>query len=194
VFQGEAGAALAGAFIGAFAVLVGNWINRRNELRRREEQRVEQIAKTKSLVTAELVNVATGMIGAEDTLSGFVRAFLTGAATHERYDLGYLSPRLMPRTTALSNELLLLDTRTIDVLATLESNMAISKRTMDEVTRGERPFSLLSAQQIVGMVRHDMGILAQAFDQFAPTRQLQLPGQQPQLAGTILRQRAQRQD
>lgn len=107
VFHGEAGAALAGAFMGAFAVLVGNWINRRNELRRRKEQRAEQIAKAKTLVTAELVNVATGMIGAEDTLSGFVRSFLAGAVTHERYDLAYLSPRLMPRTAALSSDLLI---------------------------------------------------------------------------------------
>lgn len=194
VFGGESGAALAGAFIGAFAVLVGNWINRRNELRRRNEQRAEQIANIKTLIAAELVNVATGMIGSENTLSGYVRAFLAGAATEERHDLAYLSPRGMPRTTALSSDLLLLDTRDIDVLATLEANMAITRRNMDEVTRGERSFSLLSAQQLVGMVCHDLGILAQTFDQFAPTRQLQLPDQQPELATTILRRLAQRRD
>jgi hypothetical protein len=192
--QGDSGAALAGALIGAFAVLVGNWINRRNELRRRNEDREDRIRNTKTLVAAELVNVASGMISTEETLSGYVRAFLAGAAVHEQNDLAYLSPRPMPRTANLAGDLLLLDRRDIDVLATLESNLAITRRNMDEVTRGQTTFSLLSAQQLVGMVRHDLNILAQAFEQFAPDRQCALSGRPPELTTVLLRRLSQRQD
>lgn len=185
--QGESGAALAGALIGAFAVLVGNWINRRNELRRRNEHRAEQVKNIKTLIAAELVNVAFGLIGAERTLSGYVSSFQAGAASQARCDLTYLSPRLMPRTTNLSGELLLLEVRDIDVLATLESNMAITRRNMDEVTQGERLFSLLSAQQLLGMVHNNMDLLAQAFECFAPARKFQLEDGKLELATEKLR-------
>ena len=107
--------------------------------------------------------------------------------------MAYLSPRLMPRATNLSGELLLLEGRDIDVLATLESNMAITRRNIDEITRGQRSFSLLSAQQLLGMVRNDMALLAQAFERFAPDRRFQLEDGVAELATDKLRRLARRQ-
>jgi hypothetical protein len=97
----------------------------------------------------------------------------------------------MPRPTALVDnlgaELLVLTQNEIDTLTTLKANLTLTGATMADMTQGKRAFGIMAARHLLNAVKHDMSILAQAFDEFAPSRKLQLPGKEPELAATILR-------
>jgi hypothetical protein len=148
---------------------------------------VGQARNLRTLITAELANVAFGLIGAERTLSGYVRSFQGDALVGDGVDIAYLSPRLMPHTTNLSSELLTLEAPQIDVLATLQNGLDVTRRNFDEVDQGQQRFSLLSAQRLLGFVRGDLAVMAQAFERFAADRKFQLEDGQPQLASELLR-------
>lgn len=178
---GEGWARLGGSFIGAGVVLLGSWFARLYERRKLKDR----IAKTKTLIAAELINVATGLVAAEEFLASGVRAFEAGS-TGGPFNLSHISPRPMPRAASLSGELLHLEEREVDVLTTLETNLAITRQSMDEVTKGQSSFSLLTASHLLDSVRFGMHILAQAFELLAPERQLQLPGRPPELASALL--------
>ncbi|EEA02329.1 hypothetical protein BH160DRAFT_2429 [Burkholderia sp. H160] len=188
--SGDAIATLVGALFGAAALLLGNYINRRNERRKAREDLEERARKLKALIAAELVSVSTGLIGAKRTMDAAVATATSGGTLSNHADLTQDSPRPMPFTDNLGPELLVLDQRDIDVLTTLRGNLAVTKMVMDEVTSGRRQFGLLAAQQILTSVQHAMGQLAEAFERLAPARKFALPDKDPDLASTILRQLA----
>lgn len=186
----DAIATLVGALIGAAALLLGNYISRCNLLHKAREESKERVRKLKATISAELVNVAAGLIGTKDTIDAAVGQAQSGGSLPDHVDLTTDTPRPMPFTDNLASELLILAQSEVDVLATLRSNLHITRMIMDEVTLGKRSFSLLAAQQIMESIRHVIGILAEAFDRFAPERQLQLLGKDPELASTLLRRLA----
>lgn len=175
---------LGGSLIGAGVGLVGHWFNRLYQRLAKDREDPTEIRKIKALVTAELVNVSFGLIGAERILAGQVKAIYAGASVGN--DVSGLLPRPTPRTSAMSGELLLLTEREIDVLATLESNLALTRLAVDEVAIGLSTMSLFTTQRILGHVRGDMGLLRQAFECFAPERKFQLEDGKPELATEIL--------
>jgi hypothetical protein len=175
---------LGGSLIGAGIGLVGHWFNRLYQRLAKDKKDAAEIRKIKALVTAELVNVSFGLIGAERTLAGLVKAIYAGASVGN--EVFGLSPRPTPRSSGMSSELLLLTEREIDVLATLESNLALTRLAVDEAANGLSTMSSLTAQRILGHVRGDMELLRQAFECFAPERKFQLEDGKPELATEIL--------
>jgi hypothetical protein len=187
----EAIATLVGAFFGGAALLLGNWINRWNERRKACEDLEERLSKLKAMIAAELVNVACGLIDAKEMMDAAIRTVRAGGNLPDNENLTLYMPRLMPFTDNLGSELLILEQRGIDVLATLRSNLSTTRMIMDEVSLGKRPFGYLTAMQIEGSIRHDLKILSEAFELFAPERKLALMGEDPEHAITILRRLSQ---
>ena len=187
----EAIATLVGALFGGAALLLGNWINRWNERRKACKDLEERVSKLKAMIAAELVNVAYGLIDAKEMMDAAVMTAKAGGNLPDNADLTLYTPRLMPFTDALGSDLLILEQRGIDVLATLRSNLAITRISMDEVNSGRRQFGYLTATQIEGVIRHDMKILSEAFEHSAPEGKLALMGKDPQHATTILRRLSQ---
>lgn len=179
-------ATLVGALFGGAALLLGNWISRTNEKRRAAEAMAERRTKLKALIAAELVNVAAGLIGAKRLVDAALVTLQAGGPMDEQLDMSPYYPRDMPLTDRLGVELLILEQPAIDSLATLRSNLAITKMSMDEITRGAR-FGLLRITALSNGLGHDMGVLADAFEHVAPTRKLALPDQPAELATVILR-------
>jgi hypothetical protein len=183
---------LGGSLIGAAAILSGVLFDRQQ--RRADDllSKAEDRRKLKAIIAAELVNVAAGLIGAKNFLDSAVHETSTGRSVPSA-DLFRHLPRPMPFTDNLGVELLLLSQREVDVLATLCSNLAISKMSIGrEIERGET-VGWLACKKIQGGVRHDMAILAEAFTELAPERKLTLGGNGPELASTLLA-RMSRQD
>jgi hypothetical protein len=186
----EAIATLVGALFGGAALLLGNWINRWNERRKACKEMEERVSKLKAMIAAELVPVAWGLIGAKEMMDAAVRTAKAGGSLPNNEDLTRYAPRPMPFTDNLGSELLILDQRGIDVLTTLRSNLAITRMSMDEVSSERRSFGLLTAMQLEGVIRHDMKILSEAFEHFAPERKFALGEKDPEFATTILRRLA----
>ena len=190
--EGAAIATLVGAMFGGAALLLGNWINRWNERQIARKDLGARVLKLKALIAAELVNVAAGHIGAKNTMAAAVTqvALLKerGGSLPHHEDLTRDVPRPMPFTDNLGSELLILEQRDIDILATLRSNLTITKMNMDEVTAGRQLFGYLTAQQLLNGIRHNLEILSEAFERFAPERKLELPGKDPVLATELLRE------
>lgn len=187
----EAIATLVGALFGGAALLLGNWINRWNERSKACKDLEKRVSKLKAMIAAELVNVACGLIDAKEMMEAAVRTAQAGGGLPNNEDLTRYAPRLMPFTDNLGSKLLILEQREIDVLTTLRSNLATTRMIMDEVSSGRRSFGLLTATQLDGSIRHDMKILSEAFEHFAPERKLALMGKDPQHATTILRRLSQ---
>jgi hypothetical protein len=183
----EAIATLVGALFGGAALLFGNWINRWNERGKGCKELEERASKLKAMIAAELVNVACGLIDAKESMDAAVRTAKAGGNLPDSKDLTRHAPRLMPFTDNIGSDLLILKQRGIDVLATLRSNLATTRMIMDEVSSGRRSFGLLTARQLDGSIRHDMKILSEAFEHFAPERKFALGEKDPELATTILR-------
>jgi hypothetical protein len=187
--EAEATGALAGALMGGAGVLLAGMLDR--AARRTDDHAAEQskIAKLKALVAAELVNVASGALEAHRSVAGMVRGLAAGASPGG-VDLSLYAPRMMPVSAALGSELLMLGEREIDVLTTLWGNLQLTRDDIRQLSA--RPLSQMDATTLSNQIAHDMGILAQAFEEFAPKRQLQMPGQEPALASTLLRSEAAR--
>jgi hypothetical protein len=183
----EAIATLVGALFGGAALLLGNWIHRWNERRKACKDLEERVSKLKAMIAAELVNVACGLIDAKESMDAAVRTAKADSNFRDNADLTRHAPRLMPFTDNIGSDLLILEQRGIDVLATLRSNLATTRMIMDEVSSGRRSFGLLTATQLAGSIRHDMKILSEAFEHFAPERKFALREKDPELATTILR-------
>jgi hypothetical protein len=172
--------------LGAAVLLLGNWINRWNDRRRAEAAHKDKQANLKTLIAAELVNVAAGLIGALRSMDAAIGSAEAGAALPAEYDLSRDLPRPMPFIDSLGSELAILETRDLDVLATLRANLVVTGTSMEEISDGKRPFGWLVARQLHSGLRHDMRILSEAFEQFAPTRKLAVEGRDPELATVIL--------
>lgn len=179
-------ATLVGALFGGAAVLLGNWISRRNEKQRATEALEQRRAKLTTLIAAEIVNVAVGLIDAKDLLGAALETLQAGGPVTDHLDMSHYLPRDLPLTDRLGVELLILEQPAIDSLATLRTNLAITRMLMEEVTRGGR-FGLLRITALSNGLRHDMGVLADVFEHIAPARKLALPDQQAELATVILR-------
>jgi hypothetical protein len=184
-------ATLAGALFGAAAVLLGNWINRANEWRRAAEELDERQEKLKMLSAAELVNVAAGYLSTKQLIDSALESlYSTGGSLPDHHAIltPYL-PRNMPLTNSLGLELLTLEKSAIDALVTLQSNLTITRMRMEEAAGGEY-LGLLRLGGIAAGLAHDMGILAECFDQVAPTRELKLTDKPAELASVLLRRAA----
>lgn len=178
--------ALSGAIIGAAGIFIGSsldklsvWWNARADLEDRSQ-------KIRTLVTAELANAASGLIGT----NVFLRQCISAGTALPSSDLRAYKPRPMPFTAGLGAELLNLSAKQVDVLSTLLGNMQITRRDFGDLIELNRGFTRLDAMRLKDAVSFDMKILSEVFEHFAPARQLPLPGQRPQLAVTLLREEA----
>jgi hypothetical protein len=184
----EAIATLVGALFGGAALLLGNWIKRWNERRKACKDLEERVSKLTAMIAAELVNVACGLIDAKEMMDAAVTTAKAGGSLPNNEDLTLYAPRLMPFTDNLGSELLILEQRGIDVLATLRSNLAITRISMD---KARRSFGLLKAMQLGNVIRQDMKILSEAFEHFAPEHKFALGEKDPEFATAILRRLSQ---
>jgi hypothetical protein len=181
-------ATLVGALFAGAAVLVGNWTNRYGQRLTARDEELARTAKLKALVAAELVNVAIGHIQAKRFMNAAHTGVVANGAVHHPTDLTTWYPRLLPLTDAMGPDLLVLEAKAIDALTTLRANLALTKSAMEEITDGRATLGLLRITAISNAISHDLECLSAAFREFAPNRQLQLPGAQPALVTALLEQ------
>ena len=154
-----AAAGLAGALFGGTALLLGNWINRANDRFKAAQEQAGQVEKLKALIAAELVDVACGLMSAKQLVDVAVTSLHVGGPVSETLDMSLYRPRQMPFTDSLGTKLLALEKGAIDAIATLRSNLAVTRQGMDDVTAGAR-FGLLKATSRSNGLSHDMTVLA----------------------------------
>jgi len=176
---------LVGSLTGAAAILSGVLFDRQQRRADELEATEARRHKIKALIAAELVNVASGLIGAKDFMDSAAQATRSGSSAPTGDLLRHL-PRPMPFTANLGVELLVLSQREIDVLATLRANLTISEASMRDEIDNRQEFGWLVCKRICNGIRHDIGVLAEAFSEFAPTRKLALGGKEPELASALL--------
>jgi len=131
----EAAASLAGALFGAAAVLLGSWISRSNEQHKAAASLERRSDALKALISAELVNLAAGLLGSKHIMDAAIRTIRAGGPAPGQLDLSDYLPRGMPFMESLGVELLLLDGKAIDALTTLRANLAQTRRTMESNTQ-----------------------------------------------------------
>lgn len=188
----EAAAALAGAVFGGAALLLGNWINRRNERHRAEAELGKRRQQVHTLITAELVSLGAGLLGSREFIDSAIETANAQGYVHTHCDLTALGPRAMPLTDNLGVELLVLEPAALDALTTLRSNLAITRAHMDAITEGRAQFERFSVTTIAKMLRDDMGLLAEVFGLVARTRQWTLPDGRTELATVLLKRESER--
>ncbi len=182
--------AFTGALLGAAAAMLGGLLARIIARADRRSSDMERSLAMKTLIAAELVNVSAGYIGLQRTMRAAQRTISAGGVVPAQQDFSNELPRSMPFTSALGTELLLLLPSELDVLSTLESNMAVTRSQLQEVSTGRRTFGLLTVPSLSQGIAHDMDILAQAFERLAPSRRLALANEPPELAAVLLRRLA----
>jgi hypothetical protein len=153
-------ATLAGALFGGAAILLGNWIGRFNERLRAAEDLEHRKDRLKALITAELVNVAAGLIGADEILDA-ARGTLESTGGTLSPDLVSYLPRDMPFTFGLGVELCVFEQPVIDAIVTLRSNLAITRESMEEVSKREGGAWRLQIVQVLNGLRFTMDVTAQ---------------------------------
>lgn len=197
-FKEEPAASLAGALFGAAAILLGNWINRFNELREASADLKRRSAALKTLIAAELVNLTAGLLDSKRMVDAAIRTIQVGGPAPGQIDLNDYFPRGMPFMESLGVELLLLESKAIDTLTTLHANLAQTRRTMEsyaQIAKAPAGLSRPTATKISQSLGHDMEILAEAFEHIAPTRKFQLPGEdQPKMVVDVLKKAARSPD
>lgn len=146
-----------------FGILADRWLMQQTK----EIERRENITKIQNLVTAELLDIAAGMIVAKEYMDAAVATANAGGSLPSKDNLRHITPQRIPFTDNLGTTLLLLGPRQNDVLAILRLNLAVTSSSMDEVTVGQLSFGLLSAQALRESIRCNMQIVAKAFDKFA---------------------------
>lgn len=180
----------AGALVGAAAALFGMRLERFQGKADDALRETEKGTKIKTLIVAELVNVAAGLIAAKRFMQAAVDTIRAGGPVPPQTDLTHVMPRTMPFTAVLGTELLVLPEPQIDILATLESDLAATRQQMAEVSSGGRSFGLLTATALNDGIAHSMVLLADAFASLAPLRQLKIDGQPAASASIVLRRLA----
>jgi hypothetical protein len=179
--------ALTGALIGSAAAMLGALLTSLHASAGKKSSDAARRGAIKTLITAELVNVAAGYI----TLQRMLRAARrTTSAGSTPLDLSRDAPRSMPFTSALGTELLILSPQELDVLSTLDSNTTLTQRQIRDLSTREGFVGWVSITTLCQGVAHDMEILAQAFERFAPTRRLAIEGREPEAAVVLLRRLA----
>ena len=182
VLSGALGGALIGAAGALFALLVMDW--RQQEAAADDRRR--RIENAKKLIAAELVNAAMGMMAAKRNMDIAVETGEYGGILPEKENFDREMPRKFDLTDSLAAELLILPGDALDALVTLKSNMERTGEGLSEITSGRRRFGLLAAQQLSAALAHDMGILAECFDHFAPNRKFKIGEKEPELASAVL--------
>jgi hypothetical protein len=185
----ESAAALSGAMYGGAALLLGNWINRVSEWRRTAAEAAQRIEKLKALIAAELVDVAIGLIEGKQLMDASIISLNAAGSVSKTLDMNRYRPRQLSLTESLSSELLVLDRAQIDALATLRTNLAMTRQYMDEITFGEN-FGLLRATELSNILSHDMTVLSKTFQLLAPGRKLHARGTEPELITKVLERAA----
>jgi hypothetical protein len=184
--------AFTGALIAAAATMLGALLTRLVTRADKKSSDADRRLAIKTLITAELVNVSAGYISLQRTIEAAQGTIEAGGSVPTRVDFSNETPRSMPFTSALGIELLILSPKEIDVLSTLESNMALTRGQLQEFTTGKRSFNLLTVLSLGQAIAHDMDILAQGFEKLAPLRKLAVQNQPPELAPVLLRRLAAR--
>jgi hypothetical protein len=184
-----AAASLAGALFGGAALLLGNWINRANDQCKTAREQAGEIEKLKTMIAAELVDVACGLMSAKQLVDAAIISARAGGQVSETLDMSSYRPRQMPFTDSLGTKLLILKNGAIDAIATLRSNLAVTRQLMDEVTAGAR-FGLPKATFLSNTLSQDMTVLAEVFTHIAPTRKLLIADAEPELVTEILKRAA----
>ncbi len=142
----DAVAALVGALFGAGALLLGNWINRSNQDRQAETELNAKRERMKALIGSDLVNVAVGYHQLYSMMTNGLGLLKTGNTEPNGQHLRGYSPRQMPFTDALAQDIPLLSTDEVRAIAALRSNMAATTCAITEFTDGLRPLKLDSAR------------------------------------------------
>jgi hypothetical protein len=184
--------AIVGALMGGVGVLLGVTLDR--SARRADEQRAEEgkRQRLKTLITAELVNVAVGAIDAHRIMTAAIDAINAGA-TAGAFDVRRYMPRELAFASNAGGDLLALSDREIDVLATVMSNLQITRGSIADLATVSRALNLMDAVSLKNQFANDLENLAAAFEQFAPTRKFQMPGADTaELATVLLRREASR--
>lgn len=187
--DGGATATLVGALFGAAAVLAGNWINRLRMQRQVVDDLKDRRKKLNTLIAAELVNVAIGLINAKELVDAAVVSAQAGGPVGNAIDLTVYLPRPMPFTDGLGVDLLVLDHEAVDALTTLRSNLALTRAAMDDVTKEGR-LGMLRAGTLANSLANDMAVLVEVFGRVAPDRKVQLEGEEAKLVTDMLKQAA----
>jgi len=179
--------AFGGALVGAAGTLVGTLLERwRVETEQTAANEQERI-RIKTLIASELVNIAAGHIQAKETIDQVVAQADVGRALPTEGDFSTYMPRTMTFTDQLGTKLIALNQQELDVLATLRSNLELTARAIIEASSRNQPLSQ-AARKLQVAFGHDCKILAEAFEQFAPTRKLDFgAGNEPVLASVVLR-------
>jgi len=185
--QGDVTGALAGALIGGAGVVLGGTLERSDARRGGELEREALRGKLKTLIAAELVGVALGYVTAYEFMSRSLDALQNGAPSQSEIDLSRYTPGPLSWATDFRSESLVLTERQLDVLLTLGINMVVTRKSLGELGSNGRSLNLLSASALKNGIEHDIGLLAEAFEEFAPARKLQFPGKDPELASVYLR-------
>jgi hypothetical protein len=185
-FDPSAPAALAGALFGGAALLLGNWINRYNVSNAAEAELEHRREKLKTLLAAELVNVATSLIDAKRFVDAALTSLGAGGSVGGQQDMTWIMPP-RPFSDRLDLELLILGIPAIDALVTLRSNLLKTGRAMESITEGRDSFGWLRVTALSRGLAHDMKVLAEALGHIAPERQFVMDGKPPELVISILK-------
>jgi len=188
--QAIVGATIVGALLGGAAILLGTWIARYNDRVKAAEDLKLRRTQLKMLITPELVNVAAGLIGADEFVSA-------AYATQETQggpialDLTLFLPRDMPFTFGLGFELCILDSSELDALVTLRSNLAVTRDAMTDIMAQEAGVWRFGVEGLMNNLRHAIGIAAECFERIAPDRRALFPGKprRGELFSSVLRGR-----
>jgi hypothetical protein len=185
-----AAAGLAGALFGGAAILFGNWINRMYEARRAVEDLGRRRSSLRKLIAAELVTTAVGYLNAKRETATSLSpgaSHVAGVFAPVLSAIGQNLPRSLALTGSLGTELLILEESAIDALITFQGCLAMTRMNVDHALERGPLVSRLVVMGIDSLVAHDMGLLAECFEKIAPTRKMQMPDKQPELASELLR-------
>lgn len=184
---------IVGALIGGAGVLLGITLDRAARHADERTADAEKRRRLKTLIAAELVNLAAGMLDAHRIITSDIEAIAAGAVPGafeaERY-----MPREMAIVSGMGAELLVLSEREIDVLSTLMSNLQITRGSIADRAAIGGALTLMDASLLKSEFAHDLGLVAEAFEEFAPTRKFRMPGAAAEeLATVLLRREASRE-
>jgi hypothetical protein len=172
--NGEALSTLAGALIGGSILIFGNGIIELDARRRSAAAIADRRKKVVTIVTGELIGVAAELMTIKQLVDAACMQAHAGGTLPSR--IGASLSGVMPLTSGLGTEILLLDNDALDALTTLQSNIAISR---DELEK-----TLVAPAQLT------MEILAKCLERIAPERKLAAAGGQPEFASVVLRSAA----
>ena len=143
----------------------------------------------KMLIRAELVDVACGVMSANELMDAALISCKAGGDVEISPDMRLYRPRTMSFTDCLGVELLVLEKPAIEALTTLRSNLTMTRLTMDQIGIGTS-FGYLKATWLSNQLKGDMIVLSATFGHIAPDCMLKLPGKEPELATEIMNKAA----